>query len=95
MFVIKMGSTTGVDVVRQRYITRKIKPQGWVASRDSKMDEKRLMYLASIHGPGYNMDNHTVCYEVQNFCIGTTSYGWIREFELNKDGRSAWLALLQ
>ena len=51
-FVTNMGSTTGFDEVRCKYIIRNINPQGWVASRDSKTDEDRLVYLVPLHSPG-------------------------------------------
>ena len=90
-----MGSTTRVDGVRRKYIISEINPQGWVASRDAKTDKERLIYSVLIHGPRYDTDNHAVWHEIQNCCIGTISYDWIREFEANKDGRAAWLALLK
>ena len=34
-------------------------------------------------------------YKIQNFCIGTIAYDWIRKFEVNKYSRSALLSLLQ
>ena len=94
-FVTKMGSTAGVDGVRWRYIVRKIKPRGWVAARDAKTDEERLIYSVPLHGPMYDTDNRVVWHKIKNCCIGTTSYNWIREFEANEDVRAAWLALLQ
>ena len=48
-FVTNMGITTGVDGVRCKYIIREIKPQGWVASRDSNTYEERLIYLVPLH----------------------------------------------
>ena len=38
-----MGSTTDVDGVRRKYNIRNINPQGWVAARDAKTDEERLI----------------------------------------------------
>ena len=37
-FVTKMGITTCVDGVHQKYTICKIKPQGWVAARDANTD---------------------------------------------------------
>ena len=73
-----MGGTTGVDGVCRKYIIRDIKPQGWVAAHNSKMDEERLIYLVPLHGPGYNIYNHAVWHELQNCCIGDIAYDWIR-----------------
>ena len=77
-FVTKMGSTAGVDGVRWRYIVREIKPRGWVAARDAKMDEDRLIYSVPLHGPSYDTDNHAMWHEIQNYYILTTAYEWIR-----------------
>ena len=84
-----MESTTGVDGVRQ------IKPQVWVAARDAKTYEERLIYLVPIHGPEYDTDNHTVWHKIQNCWIGTTAYDWIREFEANEYDMAVWMALIQ
>ena len=59
------------------------------------MDEEMLIHLVSPHGTGYDTDNRDVWHEIHNYYIGTTSYDWIRDFESNKDERSAWLTLLQ
>ena len=59
-----MEGTTVVDGVRRKYIIRKIKPQGWVAARDAKMDEERLIYLVPLHSPRYNIYNHAVWHEI-------------------------------
>ena len=59
-FVTNMGSTTGVGGVRRKYIICKIKPQVWVASRDSKTDEERMIYLVPLHGPRSYADNRAV-----------------------------------
>ena len=90
----KMGSTTGFDWVRWKYIICTIKPWGWVAALNTKTDEYRLIYSVPLHGNGYDNNNHALWQEIQNCCIDTTSYDWIRDFESNKDGRVAWLALL-
>ena len=95
MFVANMGSTTVFDEVRLKYIICNIKPQVWVASRDSKTDEDILIYSVPLLVTGYNTNNHTVWHNIQNFCIETTSYNWIREFEANEDFRSMWLVLLR
>ena len=94
-FVKKIGSTTGVDGLSRKYIIHDINTQGWVAARDTKTDTDRIIYLVSLHGPGYNMETRGVWNEIQNCCIGTISYERISEFEANEDGRAAWLALLQ
>ena len=94
-FVTNIGSTTGLDGVRCKYIILDIKPQGWVASRDYKTDEERLIYLVPLHSHGYNTNNHTVWHDMNNCCIGTTAFKWIREFEANEDGRYMWMVLLQ
>ena len=72
--VTKMGSTTGVDGIRWRYIIREVKAQGWVAVCDAKTDEERLIYLVPLHSPGYNTDNRAVWHKIQNCCIGNTAY---------------------
>ena len=48
-----------------------------------------------LHGPGFDTNNRAVWHEIQNYCIGTTTYDWIREFEWEKYGTAAWLVLLQ
>ena len=53
-----------------------------------------MIYSVPLHGNGYDNNNHALWQEIQNCCIDTTSYDWIRDFESNKDGRVAWLALL-
>ena len=53
-----------------------------------------MIYSVPLHGNGYDNNNHALWQEIQNCCIDTTSYDWIRDFESNKDGRFAWLALL-
>ena len=58
-------------------------------------DKERLIYYVLLHGPRYDMDNHTVYNEIQNWCIGATVYNWMSEFEANEYGRVAWMALLQ
>ena len=90
-----MGSTTWGDGVRHKYILQKIKPQGWVAACNAKTDEERLIYSVLLHGPGYDTDNHSVWQEIQNCCIGTISYKFMREFDANKYVSSVWLALLR
>ena len=44
---------------------------------------------------GYDTNNRAVWHEIQNCCIGTTSYDLIREVEENEDGRAACLVLIQ
>ena len=51
--------------------------------------------MVPLHGPGYNTNNRSVWHKIQNFCIRTTPYNWIKKFEANEDGRAAWLALIQ
>ena len=92
--VTKMGSKIGVDGVRRKFIIRKINPQGWVAAYDAKTNEERLIYSVPLRGPEYNTDNRTLWHEIQNCCIATTSYDWIREFGAYKDSRAALLALI-
>ena len=65
-FVAKMGSTTGVDGVLQKYITHKINPQGWVASCDTNTYEYRLIYSVTIHGIDYDTYNRAVWHKIQN-----------------------------
>ena len=77
-FFKKMGGKTGVDVVCRRYIIREIKPQGWAAKHDFKTDEERMIYSVPLHGPRYDTDNRAVLHEIQNCCIGTTEYDWIK-----------------
>ena len=90
-----MGITTGVDGVGSKYIIQKINPRGWVAARDAKTNEESLINLVPLHSPGYDIDNRTVWNNIQNCCIRTTAYNWIRGFEANKDNRVVWMALLQ
>ena len=66
-----------------------------VLSCNANNYEDRLIYSVPLHIPGYDTDNRDVWHKIQNYCIGTTSYNWIREFEANKDGRFVWTALLQ
>ena len=68
---MKMGSTTCVDGVRQKYIIHKIKPLGLVAARNAKTDEERLIYLVPHHGLGYDTNNSDVWNEIQICCIRT------------------------
>ena len=63
-FVTNMGSTTGVDGLRRKYIIREIKPQVWVSARDSKTYEEKLIYLVPVHG--------TVLTQITKMC-GTKS----------------------
>ena len=95
IFVTKMGIRAGVDGLHRKYIICKINPQGWVAACNAKTDEERLIYSVLLHGPGYDTDNHSVWQEIQNCCIGTISYKFMREFDANKYVRSVWLALLR
>ena len=72
-FFTKRQSTTGVDGVRQNYIIYKIKTQGWVAERDVKTDEEKLIYLVTLHVPAHDTYNRAVWHEIQNCYIGTTA----------------------
>ena len=65
-FVTNMGSTTGVDGLRRKYIIHEIKPQVWVAARKAKTYEVRLIYLVPVHGPGYDTDNRAGWHKIQN-----------------------------
>ena len=59
-----MGITTGVDGVRRKNIIRNIKRQRWVAARNAKTDEERLIYSVPLHGPGHNTNNHNVWHDI-------------------------------
>ena len=89
-----MGSTTVVDEICQKYINRNINSPGWVASRNSKTDEERSIYLVPLQGSEYDTNNRAVWHKIQKFFIRNTAYDWIKEFEAKKYGRAAWLALL-
>ena len=61
-----MGSTTGVDGLRRKYIIREIKPQVWVSARDAKTYEEKMIYLVPVHGTSFDTNNQDVWHKIQN-----------------------------
>ena len=72
-FVTELGSTTCVDGICCKYIIHEINPQLWVAARDAKTDEERLIYSVPLNGPKYDTDKCDMCHKIQNYCIWTTT----------------------
>ena len=81
VFLTKMGGTIGVDGVSFKYIIREINPRGLVAACDDKTDKERLIYLVTLHSPGYGTNNRAVWHNIKNCCISIAAYNCIRDFE--------------
>ena len=84
----------GVENVPISYVIRRDKPADWDPTM-AITENERLKYQVALGGDAFIKDNEVVWSLLHNCCVGTPVYDWIREYGERKDGRSAWLALVE
>ena len=88
----KLENMSGLEGTPLVYIIAPAKPAGWTIL-DAVNDLERLIYSVSLTGIVFDKDNAKVWAVIQGATMDTSSYEWIRQYDLRKDGRGAVQAL--